>query len=42
MNRFYGITISDILVYFKTEQEAIDYFKEFPKGTYKIGECNDR
>jgi len=37
--KFYGLTIADDLIYFETEQEARDYFKNYPDGTYKIGEC---
>lgn len=38
MNKnFYVLTIGDDLIYFETEQEAEEYVKSFPEGTYKIG-----
>ena len=36
--KFYVLTIAGDLIHFETEQEAQKYVKNFPDGSYKIGE----
>lgn len=38
MKKYYGLTVSGVLTYFDTLKEAEKYYKNYPQGTYKIGE----
>ena len=35
---YYGLDIGGILAHFETLEEAKKHYKNFPIGTYKIGE----